>query len=357
LNCIVTKAHSLAMPTLEDTIASIRKPDPKFAGAAARRQATLTKPAGSLGRLEAIAEQACAATRSLSPGNARRAIVVFAADHGVVVENVSAYPATVTAQMVANFASGGAAINALARTAGARLVVVDVGVATPCSGVVARRVRAGTGNLAREPAMTRAEALHAVEIGIDVARELDADLLGVGEMGIGNSTAAAALASVLTDAPPAAVTGRGTGIDDARLAHKRAIVEGALALHRPRADDPLGTLAAVGGLEIAAIAGACLGAAAAGRLVIIDGFISAAGAAIAVALAPAAAAYLVAAHCSSEPGHAILLAHLGLVPILDLEMRLGEASGAALAMPIVAGAIAAFREMASFETAGVDGQC
>jgi nicotinate-nucleotide--dimethylbenzimidazole phosphoribosyltransferase len=327
---------------LAAAIAAIRAPDDQIARAAAARQASLTKPPGSLGRLEAIAEQVCAAQRTLAPSLARRAIVVFAADHGVADEGVSAYPRAVTAQMVANFHAGGAAICALARAARAELVVVDVGVG------------AGTANFAREPAMTEGGARAAIERGIGIACALEVDAIGVGEMGIGNTTAASALASVLCDAPPAHVTGRGTGIDDAQHAHKVAVVERALALHRPRRDDPLGLLAAVGGLEIAAIAGACIGGASSGKLVVIDGFISTAGAAIAVALAPAVQPYLIAAHRSVEPGHALLLARLGLVPVLDLGLRLGEGTGAALALPIVDGALAAFREMATFADAGVE---
>jgi nicotinate-nucleotide--dimethylbenzimidazole phosphoribosyltransferase len=267
---------------------------------------------------------------------------------------VSAYPAAVTGQMVANFVAGGAAICALTRAIGAELVVVDVGVATPCAGVRSHRVRAGTGNFAREPAMSRAEATCAIEAGIEVATSLEVDLLGVGEMGIGNTTAAAAIAAVMCDCAPAQVTGRGTGIDDARLAHKVAVIERALALHRPSAGDPIGVLAAVGGLEIAAIAGACLGAAAAGRIVVLDGFIATAGAALAAALAPRATRYMIAGHRSVEPGHALLLEHLQLAPVLALDLRLGEGTGAALAMPIIAGAVAAFRDMATFESAGVE---
>jgi nicotinate-nucleotide--dimethylbenzimidazole phosphoribosyltransferase len=341
--------------TIAATIAAIRAPDRGVAAAADRRQRELIKPPGSLGRLEALATQVCAVQRTLTPSVARRAVVVFAADHGVADEGVSAYPREVTAQMVANFAAGGAAICALSRAAGAALVVVDVGVATPCPGVIARRVRAGTANFARGPAMTRDEARRAIEVGIAIAGELDADLLGVGEMGIGNTTSAAAIAAVLCGLPAAAVTGTGTGIDAATLARKRAVVDAALAAHRPDPRDALGVLAAVGGLEIAAIAGACLGAAARGALVVLDGFISTAGGALAAVLAPAVVGSLIAAHRSVEPGHAALLDQLGLAPLLELELRLGEATGAALAMPLIGGAVAAFREMATFASAGVAG--
>ncbi len=340
---------------LAETIAAIADIDREVASAALRRHGMLTKPPGSLGRLEDVAQRICAARRTLEPSVARSTVVVFAADHGVTAEGVSAYPASVTAQMVANFVAGGAAICALTRSVGATLVVVDVGVTTPCPGVEARRVRSGTANFAREPAMRIDEARRAIEIGIDVASELDVDLLGVGEMGIGNSTSAAAITAVLCGLPPSKVTGRGTGLDDTALRRKIEVIERALALHEPSADDPVGLLAAVGGLEIGAIAGACLGAAAAGRIVLIDGFISAAGAALAAALAPDVAHYMIAAHRSVEPGHTALLERLRLTPLLDLEMRLGEGTGAALAIPIVKAAVAAFREMATFDSAGVEG--
>lgn len=327
---------------LAATIAAIRAPDREIARAAARRQATLTKPPGSLGRLETYAEQICGVQRTLAPSVARRAIAVFAADHGVADEGVSAYPQAVTAQMVANFRAGGAAICALARAARAELLVVDVGVG------------AGTANFAREPAMSQDATIAVVERGIAIVRDLEVEAIGVGEMGIANTTSAAALAAVLCAVPPAIVTGRGTGIDAAQHARKVEVIERALALHAPRVDDPLGLLAAVGGLEIAAIAGACIGGASSGKVVVIDGFISTAGAAIAAVLAPEVKPYLIAAHRSVEPGHALLLAQLGLHPILDLGLRLGEGTGAALALPILDGALAAFREMATFAEAGVE---
>jgi nicotinate-nucleotide--dimethylbenzimidazole phosphoribosyltransferase len=339
---------------LERTIAAIREADLDVAAAARRRHDSLTKPPGSLGRLEEVAIRVCAAQRTLRPAVARRAVLVFAADHGVVAEGVSAYPQAVTAQMVASFAAGGAAVCALTRAAGAQLVVVDVGVATPCAGALARRVRAGTANFTREPAMTVAEARAAIEVGIEIATAVPADVIAVGEMGIGNSTAAAAITAALCGASPERVTGRGTGVDEAGLAHKRAVVARALALHRPPADDAIAVLAAVGGLEIAACAGAYLGAAAAGKIAVLDGFISTAAAALAALLAPALGGYLVAGHRSPEPGHGLLLARLGLSPLLDLGMRLGEASGAALALPILGGAIAAFTDMATLEAAGVE---
>ncbi len=338
---------------LPETLADIRPVDPEVLLAARRRQALLTKPPGSLGRLETLAERVCAIQGTLAPSVLRAAVVVFAADHGIAAEGVSAYPQEVTRQMVANFASGGAAVCALARSAGAKLVVVDVGVATPCDQVVSRRVRAGTASFVDAPAMTRSEAIRAIEVGIATASELDVDLLALGEMGIANSTTAAALTAVLCDAPPSRVTGRGTGVSDDQHAHKIAVIERALAHHRPSPADPIELLAAIGGLELAAIAGACLGAARARRVILLDGFICTAGAAIAAALAPAAVDFMVAAHRSPEPGHALLLELLQLDPILDLGLRLGEASGAALAIPVVRAAVATFREMATFADAGV----
>lgn len=290
---------------------------------------------------------------------AARRIVAFAADHGVVAEGVSPWPPSVTAQMVENMRRGGAAVNALARAAGASLTVVDVGVAAPIApggGLVGRRIRAGTANIARGPAMTRKDARAALRVGIELADCAAADgvrMIGLGEMGIGNSTAAAAVTAALTGRPAAAVTGRGTGVDDAMLARKVRAVERALRVNRPDAADPLDVLRTVGGLELGALCGLTLGAAARRLVVVTDGFIATAGAALAVRLRPAAGGYLVAGHRSSEPGHAALLAALGARPLLDLELRLGEGTGAAAAFPLIAAAVAALREMATFESAGV----
>jgi nicotinate-nucleotide--dimethylbenzimidazole phosphoribosyltransferase len=285
--------------------------------------------------------------------------VVFAADHGVHAQGVSPWPQEVTAQMVANFLAGGAAINVLARRAGAQVRVVDIGVAgevPPASGLVAAKVRAGTGDLSLEPAMSLAEARQALEVGIeqaDVLVDEGVRLLVAGDMGIANTTASAALVSVFTGRSPAEVTGRGTGIDDPTLAHKTDVVTGALALHRPDPAEPLAALAAVGGLEHAAIAGFLLGAAARRTPVIIDGVIACAAALVAQALAPEAVGYFVAGHRSTEPGATVALDQLGLEPLIELDLRLGEGSGAALAVPLVQSAAAVLREMATFDSAGV----
>ena len=291
-------------------------------------------------------------------------MAVFAADHGVLAEGVSPWPQEVTAQMVANFCAGGAAINVLARQAGARVLVVDVGVAATLDGsldgapgLLRRKIRPGTANLAVEPAMSTDEAVAALDLGAEVAATLVADgarCLVTGEMGIGNTTPAAALIAALTGRPPAAVTGRGTGIDDATLAHKVQVIEQALACHAGAlAGGPLTTLAAVGGLEIAALAGFMVGGAATRVPVVVDGVIADAAALVACALVPGTRDYLVAGHRSAEPGATAALAHLGLEPLLDLGMRLGEGSGACLALPIVEAAARILREMATFDGAGV----
>jgi nicotinate-nucleotide--dimethylbenzimidazole phosphoribosyltransferase len=332
----------------------------------------LTKPPGSLGELETIAMRLAGIRGRLVTDITRPAVIVFAADHGVAVRGVSAYPPEVTAQMVANFAAGGAAINVLARAAGADLVVIDIGVAggdpgalataSPRSSSGARlirtRVASGTQDFTSGPAMTRAEALAAIDIGrVAVANLIDegADLIAIGEMGIGNSTAASAIAAALTGAPVRAVTGRGTGVDDPGLERKIAVIEAALILHRPDPQDPIGVLAAVGGLEIAGLVGAILVAAAARVPIVLDGFITGAAALVATAIAPNLPDRLLAAHRSVEPGHAIVLDRLGLRPILELDLRLGEGSGAALAIPIIRAAARICGEMATFEQAGVSG--
>lgn len=350
------------MTVLATTLAQIQPPDRDVAAAVQRLLDAKTKPRGSLGRLERLACQIAAIRRTALPPPPRPAIVVMAADHGVAAEGVSAYPQEVTRQMVLNFARGGAAINVLARHAGARLVVVDIGVAgdpLEAPGVRACRIAAGTANFAHGPAMTRDQAVAAVEAGIAIARELvegGIDLIGTGEMGIANTTAASALTAVLTGAPVDEVTGRGTGIDDAAIAHKRDVVRRAIELHRPELGnpaDPLDVLARLGGFEIAGLAGVVLGAAAAGVPVVVDGFIASAAALVAVRLAPAAAGSLVCAHRSAEPGHRRVLAALDREPVLDLDLRLGEGTGAALAMPLIDAALAILRDMATFAAAGV----
>jgi nicotinate-nucleotide--dimethylbenzimidazole phosphoribosyltransferase len=320
----------------------------------------LTKPPGSLGRLEEIALRlACA--RAGAPTVAAPVIFTFAADHGVTVEGVSAYPQSVTAQMVENFLRGGAAVNVLARQAGARVVVADFGVASPLGprpGLVARRVGPGTANIAAGPAMTRAQAVQAIEAGAELAEEAivaGADLLGTGEMGIGNTTAASAITAALTGAAAETVTGRGTGVDDTAWLRKVDVVRRALAVNAPDPRDGVGVLERVGGFEIGGLIGVILAGAAHRVPVALDGFIAGAAALIAVALAPPARDVLFASHRSSEPGHGVALRHLGLEPYLDLGMRLGEGTGAALFVHLARAAALVYREMATFKSAGVDG--
>ncbi|MHB1526479.1 MAG: nicotinate-nucleotide--dimethylbenzimidazole phosphoribosyltransferase [Candidatus Dormibacteria bacterium] len=350
------------MSDLERVLASIRPVDADTAAVARLRQDHLTKPPRSLGRLEGMSIQLAAIKGAIDVPLERRAVLVFAADHGVVAEGVSAYPSDVTAQMVLNFLVGGAAVNAIAQSVGARVVVIDAGVAGEIPGDDPRLrrlgIRAGTGNMAKEPAMTRSEAVAAIEGGIGIFEEALAeglDLVAVGDMGIGNTTAATALVSVFCGVSSLEIVGRGTGIDDVGLARKAAVIATALGLHRPDPADPVGALAAVGGLELGAIAGAVLAASAARVPVVIDGHIATAAALVAAALAPPAVGYMFAGHQSQEPGHKVALRHLGLRPVLDLEMRLGEGTGALLAMPILAAAAAVLVRMATFEEAGVSG--
>ena len=346
--------------SLADLIASIVPVDDASAHAARERQDRLTKPAGSLGQIEAIGIQLAAIARACPPPVPERAtICVFAGDHGVTRAGVTPWPSEVTAQMVANFCAGGAAINVLARHAGAAVTVVDVGVATPipgdAAGLVRRNVAPGTANLAVEAAMTIEQARAAIGVGADVAREAilaGAQLLATGDMGIGNTTPSAALLAALTGTSPGEVTGRGTGIDDATWRRKVEVITGALARLAPEAT-PLAVLAEVGGLEIAALAGLVLGAASARVPVVIDGVIAVAAATVAAAMAPAVTGYLIGGHRSSEPGATVGLAHLGVTPLLDLGLRLGEGSGAALAIPLVQAAARIMAEMATFESAGV----
>jgi nicotinate-nucleotide--dimethylbenzimidazole phosphoribosyltransferase len=331
---------------------------------------SLTKPPGSLGRLEQLAIWLAGVTGDPRPRLARRGIVVAAGDHGVTAQGVSAYPSEVTAQMVANFVDGGAAINALAARVGAEVTVLDVGVARAIPGrsadrekdgggrLVARRIRPGTDDFTVGPAMSRAEAADAVVVGLEVVDELQRDgveLIGVGEMGIGNTTAASAITAAMTGAVAASVTGIGTGIDDRTRARKIAVIERALDLHRPDAGDPLAVLAAVGGLEIGALTGVILGAVGARIPVILDGFITGAAALLAAGLAPEVAPRLLAAHRSLEPGHGAILDRLGLEPLLDLRLRLGEGTGAALAIALIDAAFAIRDRMATFESAAVSG--
>ncbi len=324
-----------------------------------QRQDRLTKPPGSLGRLERLTIQIAGITGQRRPRLPRKLVIVVAGDHGVTVEGVSAYPSEVTAQMVHNFASGGAAINVLARRADARVVVVDVGIAAMLPSdlpIMHRKVAPGTANMTLGPAMTRAQAIEAITVGLNTveaeyARGLD--VICLGEMGIGNTTAASAIVAALTTSTVADVTGRGTGIDDATWHHKVKVIECALGVNRPDREDPLDVLAKVGGLEIAALLGVILGSAARRLPVVLDGFITTAAALVAAGLCPIAPSYLIAAHRSVERGHAAALEHLELEPLLALDMRLGEGTGAALSLSIIDAALALLDEMATFEDAGV----
>jgi nicotinate-nucleotide--dimethylbenzimidazole phosphoribosyltransferase len=329
-------------------------------------QARLTKPAGSLGELEDLSVRLAGLAGVCPPPiPLPAAVAVFAGDHGVHAQGVTPWPQEVTGQMVANFLAGGAVVNAFARQVGASVTVVDVGVAAPLPPgpalvdgptLVDANIRRGTRDLAVEPAMTPQEALAAVEAGIQVAGDLidaGARCLLTGDMGIANTTPSAALIAVLTGSAPEAVTGRGTGVDDVTYTRKVGVVAAALARHDLDRDEPLAVLAAVGGLEHAALAGFILAAAARRTPVIVDGVIAASAALVAAALAPDAVAAMVAGHRSVEPGATVALAHLGLTPLLDLGLRLGEGTGAVLALPVVASAVRVLHEVATFDAAGV----
>ncbi|HLH39247.1 MAG TPA: nicotinate-nucleotide--dimethylbenzimidazole phosphoribosyltransferase [Bryobacteraceae bacterium] len=313
--------------------------DAELAARVQRRLDSLTKPPGSLGRLESLALRIALIQQSETPSIGRKAMLIFCADHGVVAEGVSPYPAEVTAQMAANFHAGGAAINVLCRHYGIEPVIVDVGVGRP------------TKNFAREPAMTRKQAERAIAIGMEHAGR--ADLLGAGEMGIGNSTSAAAIFAAISGLDPGETTGRGTGLDEAGVAHKAEVIRRALKLHRPDPCDGIGVLAAVGGFEIAAIAGLILAAARLRRVVVLDGFISCSAALIARTIAPAALDYVIYSHRSAERGHRRMLEFLNVEPLLDLDMRLGEGTGAALGINLAEAAVKLLCEMATFQSARV----
>jgi nicotinate-nucleotide--dimethylbenzimidazole phosphoribosyltransferase len=343
----------------EAAAAAVGELDVGAARAAAEHHDRLTKPRGSLGRVEALGVRLAAISgASPPPVPAPAAVAVFAGDHGVLAEGVTPWPQDVTAQMVQNFLAGGAAINVLARQTGARVIVVDVGVATELDaapGLMRQRVRAGTGNIAREPAMTLAEARQALDTGAAVAARLVDDgaaCLATGDMGIGNTTPSAALVAAFARRPASQVTGRGTGIDDPTLARKMAAVDAALARTTTQ-DDPIAVLASLGGLEIAALAGFVVGGAAARVPVVIDGVIAGAALLTAVQLVPGSVHFCFAGHRSTEPAARVVLDTLGLEPILDLELRLGEGTGACLALPVLEAAARILDEMATFDAAGV----
>jgi nicotinate-nucleotide--dimethylbenzimidazole phosphoribosyltransferase len=325
------------------------------------RQNTLTKPPGSLGQLEALSVQLAGITGNSRPQLPHKVIGVMAADHGVAAEGVSAYPQAVTAQMVLNFLAGGAAINVLARQVGARVVVIDMGVATSLPahpGLVSVRLAPGTHNFVHRPAMSHPQAEQAVLAGaewVEAEIQRGLDVLATGDMGIANTTASAAIAVAITGRPVETIVGRGTGVDEAGLRRKQTVVAQALSLNQPNPTEGLDVLAKVGGFEIGGLAGAMLGAAANRRPIVVDGFISTAAALIAVVLCPLVKDYLIAAHASQELGHRHMLEWLGLRPLLDLDLRLGEGSGAALALPLLDAACAIVTEMATFNEAGVSG--
>jgi len=349
------------MSLLATTLAAITPQDPLWRERATARIEQLTMPRWALGRLCDLAVDLAGMTRSLHPAVERATVVTMAGDHGVCVEGVSLFPPAVTPQMVHNFVRGGAGVNVLARVTGTRVVVADLGVAADLSALVAAgaiinaKVAFGTANLAVGPAMSRAQAVAAIEHGIAIAQQLatSTDVFGTGDMGIGNTTPASAIIAALTGTDPEVVTGCGTGIGEAQRQHKAAVIARGLAVNQPDAADGLDVLAKVGGFEIGGLAGLCLGAAALRRPVVIDGFISTAGALIAHALCPAAADYMISAHQSEERGHTVMLQRLGKQPLLNLGFRLGEGTGAALAMSLVQGARGLLTEMATFDDAAV----
>jgi nicotinate-nucleotide--dimethylbenzimidazole phosphoribosyltransferase len=349
------------MSVLTETVAAIVPASSGAMRAAADRQSMLTKPLGSLGALEDLGTRLCGMYGECPPPMPEPVtIAVFAGDHGVHAQGVSPWPQEVTTQMVGNFLAGGAVINAFGRQVGAEVVVIDIGVAgevPPAPGLKARKIAAGTADMTQGPAMTQAQVQAAIEVGIEVARDCVAGgsrLLVTGDMGIANTTASAALVSVFTGLDVAEVTGRGTGIDSPMLAHKVSVIESAIRVNRPSPDkDPIAALAVVGGLEHAGVVGYLLAAAALRTPVILDGVIACSAALVARAIAPNAADYWIAGHRSVEPGATAALACLGLVPLVDLEMRLGEGSGAALAVPLVQASARILCEVATFDSAGV----
>jgi len=349
------------MNQIESTIIEITPQDHTFRAQAKERLDQLTMPHWALGRLMDLAVDLAGMTRSLHPPVERRAVVTMAADHGIADAGVSKYPKEVTAQMVHNFVNGGAGINALAEVAGARVVVVDMGVAAGLEGlaeqqkIISRRIGPGTANMMSGPAMSRDDAIRSVEAGIEIAKELGSsiDLFGAGEMGIANTTSGSAVAAAITGSPVASVVGRGTGIDEDQLRNKIQVIEKTLELHKPNADDGLDVLAKVGGFEIGGIAGLILGSAALNKPILLDGFPATAGALIAHCLAPVSAEYMIASHQSVERGHRIMHERLGKFPLLDLDLRLGEGTGAALAMKLVEASVKILTQVATFDESGV----
>ena len=350
------------MSSLADLLAAISSVDTSLVPDVRKHLDNLTKPPGSLGRLEEIATRYCCITGTLKPAMGRKVIFTFAGDHGVAAEGVSAYPKEVTPQMVRNMIKGGAAVNVLAGCARADVHVVDIGVDDPLEdapGLIRRKVRAGTANIAEGPAMTVEEAWQALQVGadlaIDAARE-GATLIGTGDMGIANTTPSSALFCTLLPCGAEEITGRGTGIGDDALARKIGVIQRALDVNRERLSDPLDKLAALGGLEIAGIAGLILGAVSRRVPVVVDGFISSAGALVACRMCEKVRDYLFFSHCSAEAGHKKFFERFGERPLLDLGMRLGEGTGAALAISLIEASLKIYNEMATFDSAGVSGE-
>ena len=343
---------------LKQVVAEIVSIDADIEAQAQAKLDNLTKPRGSLGKLEWLAARTCAIKKDLAAKVDRKTILTFAGDHGVVAEGVSAFPQEVTPQMVLNFLAGGAGVNVLANQVGAEVRVIDVGVASEVNGegLIAKNVRRGTDNMVQGPAMSEEDALAAIKVGMDVAREAIADgaeILGTGDMGIGNTTPSAALYAALLPAKVVDVTGRGTGIDDAALQNKIAVIEKALAVNGDRLGSPLAALAAVGGLEIAGICGAIIEAARSRTPIVVDGFISTAAALVAIRLNEKIKDYCFFSHMSAEQGHRIFFESMALEPLLHLGLRLGEGTGAALSMSLVESGLKIMNEMATFGEAGV----
>jgi len=351
------------MGLLKRTLQNIYPQDSDSRDRAKERLDQLALPHWALGDLMDLSMDLAGITRSIDPPVARKAIVTMAGDHGVVAEGVSKFPQEVTPQMVYNFVNGGAGINALARQAGAEVIVVDMGVAADLKQLAAegkiinKKVGLGTDNIAKGAAMSLAMATRSVEAGIDIANDLAdrIDLFGTGDMGIGNTTPSTAIAAVITGKPLAELTGRGTGLDDEQLAHKIKVLETILECNKPDPKDGLDILAKVGGFEIGGLAGLIIGAAAHKKPVVVDGFISSAAALIAITIEPFVRDYIICAHRSMEPGHRAMQEKLGCSPLLDLNLRLGEGTGAALAMNLVEAAVAILTEVATFEEAAVAG--
>ena len=347
------------MDRLQETIAKIKKPDSSLMKQVQARLDSLTKPRGSLGKLEELAKQIVSITANLSPRIEKKAIIIMAADHGVVEESISAYPREVTTQMVYNFLNGGAAINVLARHIGAEVLIVDVGVAADFQehqSLMLEKIDYGTKNMVKGPAMTDEQAVKSLEVGIEAAEKLikkGYDIIATGDMGIGNTTASSAIAAIICRTDVEFVTGYGTGIDDRCLENKINVIKKAISVNKPDAADGIDVLSKVGGFEIGGIAGIILGCASGRTPVVIDGFISGAGALIAAAISPDSTNYMIASHCSAEKGHRIVLDRLGLKPLFDFDMRLGEGTGAAIGINIVEASVKILSEMATFNQAGV----